>query len=67
MGSSFGNYQYSYTLYQKGQLEDCIKYLKYAADRGNYYECHFVGRALYNNRIGQYSLVKAYLTKSALD
>lgn len=67
MGSSFGNYQYGYIRYQKGQLEDCIKYVKYATDRGNYYACHFVGRALYNNRIGQYSLAKVYLTKSALE
>lgn len=66
MGSSFGNYQYGYTLYKRGKLADCIKYLKFAADRDNYYACHFVGRALYDDSIGQYSLAKVYLKKSAI-
>ena len=66
MGSMFGNYQYGYTLYQRGKLQDCIKHLKFAADHGNYYACHFVGRALYHDSIGQYSLAKVYLKKSAI-
>lgn len=62
----FAAYQYGYSLYQQKKLEDCIKYLKHAADRDNYYACHFLGRAFYDDSIAMYKSAKTYLSQSAL-
>lgn len=70
MGSVFGNHQYGYTLYMNKKIKDSIKYLKFAADKKNFndislYACHFVGHALFDNSVGEHSMAKNYLSKSA--
>ena len=56
--------------YMNKKIKDSIKYLKFAADNENIndislYASHFVGHALYDDSVGEHSMAKNYLSKSA--